>query len=153
MYSYPIVEFKGAKCHQIRQNVYHMMRGEVMYYKNHKIIAMGGAKSQDRGKGDKYWWKQEMPTQEEFEYMRKQIEKYQPDILISHDAPAHITRDYLIYNFKIENIDPMSSFLDEIDYTNNSVKNWYFGHIHMDKIINTKDRNYYAMYHRFEKID
>ena len=58
--TYPIVTFKGARCHQIRENVYHVMRGETLEIGEHKIWCLGGATSHDKEHRTEFisWWSQ-----------------------------------------------------------------------------------------------
>ena len=44
---FPIVDFKGGKAHQIRENIFHLMRGEVFSIEEKKYFAFGGARSHD----------------------------------------------------------------------------------------------------------
>ena len=48
--SFPVVEFKGAKCHKLHQMVYHVMRGEIsismdyhsfVWVEHHQLIKQG----------------------------------------------------------------------------------------------------------------
>ena len=43
--SYPVVEAFGAKCHQLCDNVYHLMRGEIYHIDGKTFFVMGGAES------------------------------------------------------------------------------------------------------------
>lgn len=45
--SYLEIEFHGGRAHQIRENVYHLIRGYVFELSNQKCFVMGGAKSHD----------------------------------------------------------------------------------------------------------
>ena len=44
---FPIVDFKGGKAHQIRENIFHLMRGEVFTIEEKKYFTFGGARSHD----------------------------------------------------------------------------------------------------------
>ena len=39
----PIVEMYGAKMHKISNNIYHVLRGEIMTINNLKFLCLGGA--------------------------------------------------------------------------------------------------------------
>ena len=51
LYAYPVVDFHGGKAHQIRENVYHLMRGYVFDIDEKKFFAFGGARSHDISDG------------------------------------------------------------------------------------------------------
>ena len=93
---FPIVTFHGAKAHQIRPSIYHIMRGEIMTVNDKKFFCFGGASSHDIDDGildpstftskeafkkvyraykhankmfrvkGVSWWPQEMPTNTEY---------------------------------------------------------------------------------------
>ena len=102
---FPIVDFRGGKAHQIRENIFHLMRGEVFSIEEKKYFAFGGARSHDIKDGiydratfssdEEFinavtqaqkdglffrikgwsWWEQEMPSTEETKYGLETLEK------------------------------------------------------------------------------
>ena len=55
---FPITNMFNAKMHLIAQNIYHVMRGEIMIINDLKFLCIGGAVSIDkiyRKKGVSYW--------------------------------------------------------------------------------------------------
>lgn len=62
--SFPVVEFKGAKCHKLHKMVYHVMRGEILYINGLSFFCMGGATSIDKARriNRVSWWEEENIT-------------------------------------------------------------------------------------------
>ena len=112
LYQYPIENWHGGKVHKIRESVIHLMRGQVFDIDGKKIFSFGGASSHDIQGGilepddpefeKSYallsrgclpfrinhwsWWKQELPSDEEMEEGRQNLEKhnYEIDFIVTH---------------------------------------------------------------------
>lgn len=80
-----------GRVQRIRPSIYHLIRGEIYTIDDKKIFCFGGAFSHDRHYRYKNmdWWPQELPTKEECEVARINLEKINQkvDIIITHDAP------------------------------------------------------------------
>lgn len=92
LYSYPIETWCGGRVHKIRQNVIHLMRGEVYCIEDISIFVMGGGYSIDkylRTEGVS-WWSQEMPSEEEYNNALENLKRinYTVDYIITHTAPS-----------------------------------------------------------------
>ena len=109
---YPVVKKFGGKVHQIKDSVFHLMRGEIYEIEQQSFFVMGGAESHDfdelmtnedyktykkntrgwkRREGKiriigKDWWEQELPSKAELSYGWENLEKqeYQVDFILSH---------------------------------------------------------------------
>lgn len=136
---YPVVDFKGAKAHKIRENIFYIKRGEIFTIADKNFFCMGGGNSIDQymRKENISWWKAEMPTDEEYKYAADNIEKYRAnggkiDYIISHTAPL----SGLAYLRKEHGAEerPLNNFLE---YVRETVADEYimhfFGHLHIDK--------------------
>lgn len=101
LYDCPVEEWHGGKVHKIRETVIHLMRGQVFEIDGKKIFTFGGARSHDisggilelndpnfRAKKKKLdqgyepyrinhltWWEREMPSQEEMDEGRRNLEE------------------------------------------------------------------------------
>lgn len=66
--SYPVEIWCGGKVHKIRNNVIHLMRGEVYCIEGNAIFVLGGGYSIDkyRRREGVSWWPQEMPSADEY---------------------------------------------------------------------------------------
>lgn len=145
---FPISEWNGGKVQYINDSVIRLMRGQVYTIDGFKFFTMGGATSIDkqyRVEG-KSWWKQEIPSQEEFNEALNNLEKHdwEVDFVISHTAPMKIMED-MCY---IKENNPLNSFfnllMNDLKY-----KHWYFGHFHDDIDI---DNKHTLLYERVLKI-
>lgn len=157
LYAYPVEEWNGGKIHRIRPSVIHMMRGQVFTIEEKKIFTFGGARSHDisggilelddpdfhnkrkalEEDGRPYrinhlsWWEQELPTQEEMDEGRRNLEANgnKVDFIVTHcvysSMQAYIGGgmyhpDYLTKYFE--------KIVREIDYGH-----WFFGHYHENR--------------------
>lgn len=138
--SYPEEMWSDGRVHKIRNNVIHLIRGETYYIEDNSFFVMGGGHSIDksyRAEGVS-WWPQEMPSEEEYNNARENLEKinYHVDYIITHTAPSE-TVYYLstLHNLGIKNNCteelPLTTFLDDIQ-RNTLYQHWYFGHFHTD---------------------
>jgi len=137
--SYPVEEWNGGKIHRIRDDVIHLMNGQVFEINNRKIFIMGGATSIDKAyrEAGKSWWEEEEPPFEVFEEGMENLKKYnnEVDYIITHTCPEIIRDDYM-YKFEgyIDYESPVEKFLDVV-LDNIRYKKWYLGHLHIDKEI------------------
>lgn len=164
LYKYPVEEWHGGKIHKIRDSVYHLMRGEMFDIDGLKCFAFGGASSHDisgglyepddtegikKAKHDPYlrpfriigrsWWKEELPSKEEMQHGYETLEKndWKCDFIFTHDAPTS-TKALLGY----KEFDDLNRYFEDI-HAKSYYKKWFFGHLHEDKAINTKDILFY----------
>lgn len=134
---YPVSEQFGGSTHQIRQGVFHLMRGEVFTIDGVKIFCMGGAASHDKHlrKEGVSWWPQEIPSKAEFNHAIETLEKHnwQVDLIVTHCAPKSVQAKIKDW---YEN-DEVTSFLQVVE-ENCRFSHWYFGHYHVDRQIDEK---------------
>lgn len=147
----PTIFWKGGEIHQIRPTVFHLKRGQVFDFDGYKVFAMGGAKSHDIKDGVLYrndpkialwkydptklfrinkvsWWDREMPSNKEYKVALENLyaHNYNVDLIVSHCPPSSVL---IRCGF---NCDELSNFLQKVQNTV-GYKQWYCGHIHMDK--------------------
>jgi hypothetical protein len=169
---YPIVEWHGGKVQKIRENVIHLMRGEIYDILGKTFWTFGGASSHDVKDGildpekdkalikewsrDEYcrkqfrinhrsWWKEEMASPEEMSYGVENLVKYNDtvDFIITHCAPQTIAS-----MIGCREPDTMTTFLNTIAHTVD-FRNWFFGHYHHDARIMSK---FYCLYNDILQI-
>ena len=154
--AYPEVDFHGGKAHQLRENVYHLMRGYVFNLCGLSFFVFGGARSHDISGGIlspyKYstenecekayktlrdsdamfrvehisWWKQELPSEEEMERGLRNL------------AIHNWTVDHVVSHCAPTGIAAMAGFTDSDRLTQYLEKicerltfqYWFFGHYH-----------------------
>lgn len=135
---YPEIEWNGGKVHKIRDHVFHLMRGQVFHIEGNIIFTMGGAASHDRGPavGDtkgvigKFWWPEEIPSDEEMEEGQKNLKKvdYKVDYIITHCLSSEL-QDLVRPDFKHDALtDYFSLIKHSVTY-----KHWFCGHYHKDQ--------------------
>ena len=163
LYQYPAEEWCGGKVHKIRDSVFHLMRGQVFEIDGKKIFSFGGASSHDiqggvlepaapdfdqqyamLSRGDLpfrinhwSWWKQELPSEEEMEEGRRNLEKhgYEVDYIVTHCCSAS-TQTLLAYG--LYSTDYLNEYLEEIRQKCKFTK-WFFGHYHDNRNVNAKE--------------
>lgn len=157
---YPITEWHGGKVQFIQPNIIHLMRGQIYNIHDHKIFVMGGAQSHDieggilnpnapdfeeeywamRRAGNRFrvnhvsWWKQELPSEAEYEETRKNLEKvnYKVDQIWTHSAPSSVVD---IIGRGEYSHDHLTDFLQWV-HENVEYKHWLCGHYHENKMLN-----------------
>lgn len=146
---YPVTEWNGGKVHKIRESVIHLMRGQVFLLDGQKIFTFGGAASIDKQyrKENISWWKEEIPSQQEFEEGIKNLKKHNMtvDFIMTHTAPNAVISQLDLDDEKLN--DPNNEMLDYF-LNNVSFKRWYFGHFHQNKHIG----KFRTLYNRIEEL-
>ncbi len=140
--SLPVEMWNGGKIHRLRENVIHLMRGQVYEIEDKTFFVMGGELSCDRASRElgKTYWVEELPSESEREEARENLKKAGMcvDYVITHGTPREITRHYL-HQLPDEHERDHINFLDwvmhEVEY-----KQWFFGHHHIDRQITAKLR-------------
>lgn len=145
---YPVQEWNGGLVHKINDSVIHLMRGQVYLINGLKIFTMGGATSVDKWRRTEgvSWWKEEIPSQEEFNAAMDNLDKHNwdVDIVITHTTSLK-RMDSMGY--KKEN-NPLNKFFDLLE-ENLKYKHWYFGHFHEDIYF---DEKHTAIYNKIIQI-
>ena len=145
---YPVEEWNGGKIHRIRPSVIHLMRGQVFTIEDRKFFTMGGASSHDKEYREegKTWWKEEMPSEEEYEEALRNLKKhdYKVDYVITHCMPDDI-QDKIAHWYKH---DKLTNFLyvikKDLEY-----RNWYSGHYHESMMVDDK---HIVLYNSIDRI-
>ncbi len=162
--AFPEKEWKGGKVHQIRNSVYHLMRGEVYDINEKRIFTFGGASSHDISDGlvdsadedwrkqcralekeGKYmfrikglsWWEEELPSEAEMQNGIANLEKvnWKVDYIVTHSPAASIIA---ILGHGLYKQDILTKYLEEIRQKT-EYKRMFSGHMHVDKQMNATD--------------
>lgn len=133
--NYQIEDWNGGKIRKINSSVFHLMRGQVFEIDNKKIFTFGGADSHDKTFRKEHisWWKQEMPSKEEYEEGLKNLQKHnwEVDYVITHTCSSG-TLDRLCHQLNLSfAVDQLSAYFHKIE-EKLKYKKWYFGHFHND---------------------
>ena len=137
---YPVVNFAGGLAHKIKDNIYHLMRGQIFEFEGESFFAMGGGESPeiDSREGRANWSNDEIPTRDEMREGANNLEKnkFAVDYIITHE-PAQKIKNFL----KLKDNEPLlvsglNAYFQELstscDYTR-----WFFGSLHEDKFVST----------------
>lgn len=163
---FEIVDFHGGKAHKIRENIYHLMRGQIFELCGKKFFAFGGASSHDIQDGildrddfssdDDFirtmrvwdimgkrfrvnhvsWWKEEMPSDEEIQFGM--------DNLLAHNNEVDFIVSHCCSSYTQSLISKAYTGVDKLTTAFNAIednikfKKWYFGHYHRDVAIDDK---------------
>lgn len=163
LYSCPVEEWNGGKVHKIRPSVIHLMRGQVFTIAGKKIFTFGGARSHDISGGileigvpdfetkrreldqnwklyrinHLSWWKEEMPTEEELEEGKKNLEANgnKVDFIVSHCCAASTQ---VLLGGGMYKSDYLNEYFEELRQSV-QFKKWFFGHYHDNKNVNAEE--------------
>lgn len=136
---YEIVDFHGAKAHKIRKNIFYICRGEIFKIGNKSFFTMSGGNSPDRymRRENISWWKEEMPTEEQYKYAAENLARYQKgggviNYVLSHTAPisglAYLGKDHGYKEY------PLNNFLEYVRETlADECEMHFYGHLHIDR--------------------
>ena len=169
----PVEEWHGGKVQFVRPHVIHLLRGQAFEIEGYTFFTMGGASSHDIADGilnpyaddfeEQYWfmrrrrrcrfrvnhyswWKEELPSDEEYAEARKTLERigWAADYIITHCAPNSIVKkvnpDYTF--------DRLTTFLEKIR-RKAKFHYWLFAHYHDNKII---DGRYVLLWEQIVQI-
>lgn len=160
---YPVSYWQGGKVQKINDSVIHLLRGQVFILDGCKIFTFGGARSHDISAGilhkedplfkekrrqlDKAralyriehesWWKEEMPSQEEFAEGLANLQKhqFQVDYIVTH-CTASSTQ--AVISKGMYQPDELTDYLEEIK-NKTQYKKWFFGHYHDNRMVSHQD--------------
>lgn len=137
--------------------VIHLLRGEIYNINDKRIGVCGGANSVDlwhRTEGIS-WWREEEITNDDIESFKANLSEEahvkgnKLDIMLSHDAPASIIPIVKLYSGVNDGeISNSQKQLERINQMAN-IEKWYFGHWHINKII---DNKFECLYKKIKEI-
>ena len=130
-------------------DIIHLMRGQVYTIEGKKFFTFGGGLSIDKARRieGKSWWKDEMPSNEEYQngFDNLEFNDWEVDYILTHTAPNFICKQ--LVNFMYKGEEELQGYFDKIA-TNTTFTKWFFGHWHKDREIG----DYMAMYHKVIKL-
>jgi hypothetical protein len=156
----PIIEKFGGKVRVLTPinpynkktygDIYLLERGEIYTINNQKILALGGAKSQDisqRILNIDYWEDELWNIKEEYNCLDN-LEKHnwEVDYVFAHTCPTFVGQklmqkkfislgDKRYYSFTNKSKDSVASFFEHLVNEGLKFKEWHFGHYHEDILI------------------
>lgn len=146
--TFPVIDKFGGKVRRIKDNIFHLMRGEVFNIENKSFFVMGGANSIDKEwrLNRVSWWAEEDITARDIENGLDNLEKVNNtvDYVLTHTCPQDVKLRLgfkTLYDSRNEII--LQKFENLIIF-----KHWYFGHMHIDETIS----NFTCLYYSYIKI-
>lgn len=143
---FPEETWNGGKIHKLADSVFHLMRGQVFTICGKTFFTMGGASSIDRlGRMPGIsWWRNELPSKEEYDTAIKNLKEHNMsvDYILTHDCDASLAQMLTVMSY----IDPneLNEFFRKLEFEYKlQFKYWYFGHHHVDRILDDKHRCVY----------
>jgi len=168
----PEKDWHGGRVHQVRENILHLMRGQLYEIDGYTFFTMGGAKSHDIKDGildpdapdfhNKYrqyvnqdrqfrikgrsWWPEEMPSDAEYCTALSVLEKanWEVDYVITHSAPSGL----LPMMDRHYQSDQITDFLDMVS-KKLRFHYWLFGHYHDNRNIG---QNYVLLWEQMVQV-
>lgn len=139
---YEITEWCGGKTRQISGKLRQLMRGQVFTIAEKTVFSFGGGQTDDIYELEQgsNWWEREIPSDDELSEGKSNLEKAgnKVDLIVTYEPPAKM-QDFLLGNGERNHI---NTYLNEI-YDNVEFTGWYFGKLHMNKLVPPK---YHAVY-------
>lgn len=131
---YPVELWHGGKVQFIREDIIHLMRGQVYEIEGKTFFTFGGANSIDKRMRIPYvsWWPQEMPFESEYEEGLKNLEKedWSVDYVLTHTCPGDIA--HMLVTMLYPGEEELQRYFDELSQEL-EFSMWYFGHWHLDQ--------------------
>lgn len=151
---YPVTTKWGGKVHQIEDNIYHLMRGQVFEIDGKTFFTMGGASSHDIQYRTKNvdWWEEELPNEAEMQEGLANLDKYnwKVDCVITHCAPTEFITSCINMRYSPDTLTEYLQHIDDkLDY-----EHWYMGHYHIDVTFGSdSEKQKHILYNYVDMID
>ena len=141
---YPEQEWCGGKVRVLSGRLMQLCRGEIYTLEGMSFFAFGGGESSDGAlrEENNLWWPEEQPNEAEETYALETLERWgnKVDYIITHDAPVSICEFLNVPPIDVNS--RINSFLERVGKTV-EFKQWFFGKLHMDKVITGRHRAVY----------
>lgn len=140
--------FNKYNPNKVYKEILILNRGEIYNINGIKILAIGGAESNDKSTRTQNtdWWSDELLNDTEKEYCIQRLNEnnWEVDYVLSHTCPKKLadficnrepmkmSNKYYFY-YKTKSEDPTTLFLNELIDKGLKFKRWYFGHWHLDE--------------------
>ena len=132
------VDMFGSDVGRVNDSIFHLRRGRVYNIAGKNIFTFGGGFSIDKARRTEFitWWKQEMPTNEEFKFGLKTLKENnnKVDYIITHSCSNiafKILNSVYWMGEKADGEDQLRSYFDNLIGLVEHDK-WFCGHFHQD---------------------
>jgi len=140
---YPATQWNGGQARQISGGLYHLMRGEIYSIEGRTFFSMGGGvcPDDDFRSADDSRMRLEVPSREELERAALNIRRADGriDYIITHEPPMRIKAFLQLKQTTSAGsmeYTGLNTFLEELGKCC-VFKRWFFGSMHLDKLIST----------------
>lgn len=151
--NYEVVNLYGGKVHKIRDNIFHLIRGEIYTIGGKQYLAFGGGESEDkdyRTEGIDYWI-DEMPTADDWDNLKTKLDKHNGyvDYILTHTPPSSDLR--IIGATLGQNLGKGSELNKYLEQLANEIKykKWFHGYYHLDLDIS---RKHFSVYNQIIEV-
>ena len=129
--AYPLTTWNGGKVHQISDNIFHLMRGQIFEIDGLKIFTMGGGESPDLDARleDNPWLKYEIPSKEELLEGAANLEDNdcKIDVIITHEPSSTIKGFLKLGESESVRVTTLNAYFDELSRCS-EFDRWFFGY-------------------------
>ncbi|MBQ0083963.1 MAG: metallophosphoesterase [Clostridiales bacterium] len=133
--------WKGGMIHRVKDNLIHLMRGQIYNIDGVSFFTFGGGESMDKDMRieNGLWWKEEMPTPTELTEAARTLDDVgcKVDYIITHEPPSLVKSAMLLRSGAQGSVNKLNGFFEEIDGASD-FKHWYFGSMHEDRLVTPK---------------
>lgn len=173
---FPVVDFHGAKAQKIRDNIFHLIRGNIYEFEGKTFYAFGGAACHDIQDGvlnpadfktkselndlaNKWyrqgkmfrikgisWWERELPTQEEIDTGIKNLKTVNNSVDYIISHCLPLEIEVAVTGVDEPNI--LTNYFDDVA-SNVNFKKWFCGHYHVNICVDDK---YWVLYEKIIKL-
>ncbi len=134
LYAYPLEDGFGGTVRRIRDNIFHLQRGQVYTIGGYTFFTFGGGYSMDRYLRRKglSWWPQEMPVAAELEAGRQALAQvgHRVDYIVTHTAPHVIVK--MMRYAPDPHEQPLNVYFNKV-WRDTQFDQWFFGHFHIER--------------------
>jgi hypothetical protein len=113
---------------ELAPGCFYAKRGTIQTLDGIKHLFIGGAESIDKHlrKEGVDWWPYETPSYQEFSLAFSNLEKEEPEVVVSHDCPTTVP----VMKIKRDKNPTPQNLQNMFTLSNHQPKRWYFGHHH-----------------------
>lgn len=138
--AYPEEKWNGGRVHRVRQDILHLMRGQVFRLGSKTLFTFGGAESHDRAWRTEgiNWWRAEKPSRADVREAVRNLDAvgWEVDYVVTHSCDTYSLRIPPILDCHRPEMAEnrlLSLFEEWLRY-----QHWYFGHYHCDGNLNSR---------------
>lgn len=137
----------SSPVYKYTDNIFYAIRGGLYRVENKTFFFMGGATSTDISyrKEGLSWWPEEIPSLKEFDDGVSILDSVnmEVDYVVTHTFPWEVIQLLGFYNYTTC---PVSAYLNQLLRFGIKFKEWYGGHFHIDKTVDSPYGKFTCLY-------